>query len=254
MSISMGNAIRWLKVEISEVDVSTPESVAKTDLCDAIDRFISERITVADQVIAASAAEKIRDGDVIMTYAKSSIVQSTLAEAFRQGKKFKVIVVDSRPLFEGKNLARVLADLGVEVQYCLTHGIDHVIKAVTKVFLGAHAMMSNGRLYSRIGTALVAMAAKEVNIPVIVCCESVKFTDRVALDSFVHNEIAPPDELILQGDVATGLEKWREVPNLQLLNLMYDLTPAEYINMVITEYGSLPPSSVPVVYRLSTDT
>lgn len=251
----MGNAIRWLKLEISEVDVSTPETEAKADLCDAIDNFIRERITMADRVIAEKAAEKIRDGEVIITYAKSSIVQKALVEAFRQGKRFKVIVVDSRPLFEGKNLARALADLGLEVQYSLVTGIDHAIKSVTKVFLGAHAMMSNGRLYSRVGTALVAMAAKESHIPVIVCCESIKFTDRIALDSFVHNEVAPADQLVDPLTASSsGLDKWRDVPNLQLLNLMYDLTPAEYIDMVITEYGSLPPSSVPVVHRLSTNT
>ena len=250
----MGNAIRWLKVEISSVDPDTPESKAKADLCDAIDNFIRERITVADQVIATSAAEKIKDGDVILTFAKSSIVQQTLVEAYRRGIKFRVIAVDSRPLFEGKNLARALANLGLEVQYSLTHAISHVIRDATKVFLGAHAMMSNGRLYSRVGTALVAMMAKEADIPVIVCCESVKFTEKVALDSIVMNEVAPPDELVIQGESSSPLSKWRDTSNLQLLNLMYDVTPAEYITMVITEYGSLPPSSVPVVHRLSTNT
>lgn len=250
----MGNAIRWLKVAISAVDPDTPESTAKEDLCDAIDSFIRERITVAGQVIASSATEKIRDGDVILTYAKSSTVQQALLEAFLQGKKFRVIVMDSRPLFEGKNLARALADLGLKVEYSLMHAISHTVKDATKVFLGAHAMMSNGRLYSRAGNAIVAMMANHADIPVIVCCESVKFTDRVALDSIVANEVAPPDELLIQGSGSTELSKWQETPNLQLLNLMYDLTPAEYINMVITEYGSLPPSSVPVVHRLSTDT
>jgi translation initiation factor eIF-2B subunit delta len=250
----MGNAIRWLKVAISAVDPDTPESTAKEDLCDAIDSFIRERITVAGQVIASSATEKIRDGDVILTYAKSSTVQQALLEAFLQGKKFRVIVMDSRPLFEGKNLARALADLGLKVEYSLMHAISHTVKDATKVFLGAHAMMSNGRLYSRAGSAIVAMMANHADIPVIVCCESVKFTDRVALDSIVTNEVAPPDELLIQGSGSTELSKWQETPNLQLLNLMYDLTPAEYINMVITEYGGLPPSSVPVVHRLSTDT
>ena len=247
----MGNAIRWLKLEISSVDITTPESAAKKDLFHAIDNFIRERITIADELIAKKGSEKIRDGDIILTYGKSSIVQRTLAKAFQDGKKFKVIVVDSRPLFEGKNLASSLSQLGLEVQYALINSIDGIVKSATKAFLGAHAMMSNGRLYSRIGSALVAMAAHEAKIPVIVCCESIKFTDRVALDSFVHNEIAPPDELVISG---AGLDGWRDVPNLQVLNLMYDLTPAEYINMVITEYGPLPPSSVPVVHRLSTNT
>lgn len=250
----MGNAIRWLKVEISEVDPDVREMNAKQDLCERIDSFIQERVTVAGQAIAASAADRIQDGDVVLTFAKSSTVDQTIVEALNRGKRFKVIVADSRPLFEGKTSARCLADLGIEVQYCLLAAISHVIKGATKVFLGAHAMTSNGRLYSRCGTALVAMTAKEANVPVVVCCESIKFSDRVALNSIAMNEIAPPDELLSQESDGSSLSKWRDTPILQLLNLMYDLTPAEYVDMVITEYGSLPPSSVPVVYSLSTNT
>jgi translation initiation factor eIF-2B subunit delta len=118
-------------------------------------------------------------------------------------------------------------------------------------------MLSNGRLYARAGTALVALMAHANNVPVIVCCESVKFTDKVALDAIVTNEVAPPDELVETHSpvgLTSPLASWRQQPNLQLLSLMYDVTPAEYISMVVTEYGSLPPSSVPVVYGLSTNT
>ncbi|KAI4125741.1 MAG: hypothetical protein LQ338_004105 [Usnochroma carphineum] len=257
LSVSMGNAIRWLKLLISRIDPDTPEARAKHELCLAIDNFIRERITVAGQAIATSACSKIQDGDVILTFAKSSIVERTLAEAYRQGKKFRVIVVDSRPLHEGRNLARALVNLGLRVQYALTHTLSHVVQDATKVFLGAHAMMSNGRLYSRIGTAIVAMLAKEAAIPVIVLCESIKFTDKVALDSIAINEIAPPEELGFSGTETSeqdSQEKWRDAPYLQPLNLMYDVTPEEYIHVVITEYGSLPPVSVPVVHRLSTNT
>ena len=254
LSVSMGNAIRWLKVKISEVDPDKPEQNAKQDLSEAIDGFIQERITAAGQAIATSATERIQDGDVILTFAKSTTIFQTLEKALHHGKQFKVIVADSRPLFEGKVLARQLVNLGIQVQYCLLHAISHVIKDATKVFLGAHAMTSNGRLYSRCGTALIAMTAKEANLPVIVCCESVKFSDRVALDSIVMNEVAPPDELLGSDDADSPLSQWKDTSNLQLLNLMYDLTPADYINMVITEYGSLPPSSVPVVHGLSMNT
>ena len=34
---------------------------------------------------------------------------------------------------------------------------------------------------------------------------------------------------------------------------MYDVTPAEYVDMVVTEMGSLPPSAVPIVHRMSTN-
>lgn len=246
----MGNAIRWLKLEISKVDIDLPEAEAKKGLCEAIDIFIRERVTYADQVIAQSTAEKIRDGDVILTYAKSSIVQKALVKAHRDGKKFRVIVVDSRPLHEGKHLAAALVGLGMDVKYCLMNGLAHNVQDATKVLLGAHAMLSNGRLFSRIGTALVAMEANEADKPVLVLCETIKFTERVALDSIVHNEIAPADELVVPGG---PLEKWKDVKKLQLCNPMYDVTPAEYIQLIVTESGNVPPTSVPVLHRLGNE-
>ena len=255
LSVAQGNAIRWLKVKISAVDVATPEDRAKSELCIAIDEFIRERIVVADDVIAAHAGERIRDGDTVLTYARSTIVEKTLLKSHEEGRKFKVIVVDSRPLFEGRTLAHNLAHAGIQVQYSLISGLSHVAPNANKAILGAHAVLANGSLYSRVGTAMVALTAKSSQIPVMICCESVKLSERAALDSFVQNELAPEDELVpLKGDEGSEeqpLAKWRDVPGLKLLNLMYDVTPAQLIDLVITEHGNMPPTSVLAVGRMS---
>lgn len=47
------------------------------------------------------------------------------------------------------------------------------------------------------------------------------------------------------------LKGWSQVPSLNLLNLRYDLTPMKYVNLVITEVGMIPPTSVPVLIRES---
>lgn len=57
---------------------------------------------MADQLIVQNGLQKIQDGDVILTYGKSSVVESLLLETKKKGIDFKVIVVDSRPLFEGE--------------------------------------------------------------------------------------------------------------------------------------------------------
>ena len=51
-----------------------------------------------------------------------------------------------------------------------------------------------------------------------------------------------------QGDFLQG---WESIENLQLLNLVYDVTSPELINMVITQLGKIPCTSVPVVLRIS---
>ena len=60
---------------------------------------------------------------------------------------------------------------------------------VTKVMLGAHALLANGYVMSRVGSSQVAMVANVYNVPVLVCCETYKFVERVQTDSFVFNEL-----------------------------------------------------------------
>ncbi|CAG8563340.1 3995_t:CDS:2, partial [Funneliformis mosseae] len=250
MSVGMGNAIRHLKLEISTMDIDLADDDAKRLLCEKIDNFIRDRITFADRVIVDYGLQKIQDDDVILTYARSSVVQALLLEARAKGIRFKVIVVDSRPRLEGKRLLKRLVDAGISCTYAFLHAVGFALKDVSKVFLGAHAFMSNGALYSRVGTAMVAMMAKEKNIPVIVCCETYKFTERVQLDSFVMNEQGNPDEMVNISTTSTPkiglLDGWLHKPDLKLLNLLYDLTPSKYITTVITEIGMIPCTSVPV--------
>ena len=58
-----------------------------------------------------------------------------------------------------------------------------------KVFLGAHAILANGSVMSRAGSAQIALMAKAFNVPVLVACETHKSCERAQTDSIVYNEI-----------------------------------------------------------------
>ncbi|VEL12207.1 unnamed protein product [Protopolystoma xenopodis] len=47
-----------------------------------------------------------------------------------------------------------------------------------------------------------------------------------------------------------NLANWRENPNLRLLHLTYDVLPPGLVTAVVTELGTLPTTSVPVVLRV----
>lgn len=248
LSVGMGNAIRYLKDCVVKIDPSSSEMEAKQLLQEQIDDFIRDRLTAAGTLIAKEAATTIKDGDVILTFAKSSIIQRVLLDAHTAGKKIRVIVVDSKPLNEGRRLAHTLRNAGLEVDYFPIAGICHAITQASKVLLGAHSMHADGRLYSRAGTAMVAMQAADHNLPVHVLCESYKFSEKILVDAFAQNEIAPSEELLEgQEERDVWLEKVKLFPSLNVFNPMYDLTPAEYIDELISEYGKLPPSSVPML-------
>ncbi|KAJ8086307.1 hypothetical protein PM082_005130 [Marasmius tenuissimus] len=247
MSVTMGNAIRQLKLEISGSDIDLPEQDAKDALCRKIDDYIRDRIIYADEVIEDLAVEKIKDGDVILTYARSSIVEKILLRAHRCGKQFSVIVIDSRPLLEGKELLRSLSSLqspsspssqsGIQCTYALLPSLPSLIQDVSMVLVGAHSLHTNGSVYSRAGTAMVAMMAKEHSVPVMVCCETYKFSESVVLDGFGKNELAP-------SKFSPSSPRPDSNPNLEVLNPLYDATPPSCITAVCTEVGLIPPTSI----------
>lgn len=59
-----------------------------------------------------------------------------------------------------------------------------------------------------------------------------------------------PDDLIVTRAGKTHLEHWQDVPSLGLLNLVYDVTPPDFVDLVITDLGMIPCTSVPVVLRV----
>ena len=192
LSIGMGNAIRFLKTRISDLPLTLSESEAKAALCSDIEHFINEKIILADKVIVRHAVTKIRDGDVLLTYGSSCVVEMILLYAHEMGKQFRVVVVDSRPKLEGQALLRRLVAKGLSCTYSHINALSYIMHEVTKVFLGAASVLSNGTVYSRVGTAAVAMVANAFHVPVLICCEAYKFHERVQLDSICFNELGMP--------------------------------------------------------------
>ena len=110
----MGNAFTFLKLAVAALDRDMSLEEVKEVLVETIDAYIHERIDVADEAISKHASSKIVDGDVILTYGCSAVVEVLLFEAAKEKgvDSFRVIVVDSRPLLEGRALVGRLAAQG----------------------------------------------------------------------------------------------------------------------------------------------
>eukprot|EP01125_Pyxidicula_operculata_P012157 TRINITY_DN398_c3_g1_i1.p1 TRINITY_DN398_c3_g1~~TRINITY_DN398_c3_g1_i1.p1 ORF type:complete len:472 (+),score=117.35 TRINITY_DN398_c3_g1_i1:33-1418(+) len=251
LSIGMSNAITSFKTSMKRA-ADNPDLTfeAKREyILEDLVNFRDRKVAAADALIATNGVQKIHDGDVVLTYSSSHVVRQVLKKAYDSKTKFRVVVVDSNPRFEGRTQLEKLSSYGIDCTYVLLSGLSYIMKEVSKVIIGAHALLNNGAVVSRTGTAVVAMMAHAAQVPVMVACETYKFYDRVQLDSICFNEVEDPEDLVA-GDVnETKLQTWRKNNKLKLLNLAYDTTPMEYVSVVVTEMGMIPPTSVPVVIR-----
>lgn len=63
----------------------------------------------------------------------SSLVNHILCEAFEKSRKFRVIVVDSRPRLEGREALRRLVQRGISCTYVLISAVSYILpEAITK--------------------------------------------------------------------------------------------------------------------------
>lgn len=155
----------------------------------------------------------------------------------------------------GRSLLARLQAAGISCTYGLLSSLTVLMQRASVVLVGAASVLGNGALYARSGTALCAKAAHACRVPVIVCCETYKFSEHIRLDGYSLNESAPPTDLLSThpSDTLISRQEWetqqQNGPGLHSLVLLYDITPPQYITMVASEVGLSTPESVGVILR-----
>ena len=234
-AVSLPNGIRYVmrRVNASKGQVSLVEDIRSTAI-EAAEDFIQNTKT-AVQRIGEIGARRIRDGDVVLTHCNSSAAISILKTAWGQGKRFEVLVTETRPRFQGHLTARELASIGIPVTLVLDDAVRFYMQDVDKVLVGADAITANGALVNKIGTSMVALAAHEAKVRVFVAAETYKFSPETMVGELVKIEERDPSEIISEAEL-------KKLGPVRVRNPSFDVTPPEFIDLIITERGIIPPA------------
>lgn len=247
-AIAMDNAIRSVKHKINSIDPATPEAQAKDELRGAINEFVEENIILASSTIATHATSLIHD-DVLLTFGYSALVCDVVEAVVKAGGQVSVVVADYPHPPSGAAMVQRLDKLGIPTYYRLVTDLSHIMSKVTKVVVEAEAVMMNGSVQALCGTASLALAAATHHKPFIVLCQTYKFCNIDLTDSLVVNELGDADSVVscASQEHCGVLADWRETQNLNVVRLVYDVTPAGLVTVLVTEQSVLPTSAVPVI-------
>ncbi|NYT11050.1 MAG: ribose 1,5-bisphosphate isomerase [Methanomassiliicoccales archaeon] len=201
-----------------------------------------ERSNRATEVIGEMGARRLNDGDRILTHCNSSVALSVIKTAFREGKNIEVFATESRPWRQGLITVRELSEEGVPVTLIVDSAVRWIMKDIDIVLVGADTISSNGAVINKIGTSQIALVAHEARVPFVVCAETYKFSPMTLTGKPVEIEERGSEEVARPG----------ELPDtVKVLNPVFDATPPEYIDYIITEIGLIPPSaSYEVIVRM----
>lgn len=191
---------------------------------------------LALETIAHSYKDVLKSKDILMTISASSAVEGLLLEAFKDSLDFKVFVPESRPMYEGRLMAERLANKGVKIILIADHAMFHYLSECSSILIGADRVTPEG-VINKIGTYGLAIAAKELKIPLYCISERMKFIQNV---SPIENLIVyQPEEQIYPIDQAKN-----KPDKLNVKNIYFDFTPMSYISKFLTEDGLMTPKRV----------
>ncbi|MBE8539655.1 ribose 1,5-bisphosphate isomerase [Geoglobus acetivorans] len=234
-AVSLFNAINYVMSYSGENDEEKRESLIRR-----AEEFI-EWVDTAREKIGRTGAKRIVDGSTVMTHCNSSAALSVIKHAFDEGKDIRVIATESRPRHQGYLTTKELADYGIDVTLIVDSAVRYFMKEVDVVVVGADTITVNGALINKIGTSQIALAAKEARVPFMVAAETYKFSPKTLLGELVVIEERDAREVI-GGDLL-------EHPNVTVRNPAFDVTPRDYIDLIITEIGAIPPEMAYIVIR-----
>ena len=214
-------ALAW-----SHCQNGTEPAAAVKDAIDAIE--------VAPEGMAI-AARKVLPGDTVMTYSYSS----TVSELLSRIKPRRAIISEARPLGEGIRLARELRSAGIAVTFITEAQMALFVQEADAVVVGADTILPDGDLINKIGTRLLALAAKDAEVPFYSATETLK--------------VAAPSEPMPFAPEEGRAREITSVRWLEVRNVYYEATPGRLITGYITEEGLIKPSKVGPFARRADD-
>ncbi|MCU0799140.1 MAG: ribose 1,5-bisphosphate isomerase [Candidatus Thermoplasmatota archaeon] len=240
-AVSLRNA---LLMTLSNAELAPDLGSLRAEVMERSSRFVTGSLSAVDR-IARNGKVLIDAGSRVMTHCNSDAALSLIEAAFTDGRVNGVIATESRPWRQGHLTVRRLASKGMPVTLIVDSASNSLMAEVGAVVIGADTITADGHLVNKIGTSMVALAARNAGVPVIVCAETYKFSMWAKKGSDVVIEDRGPEE------VADPLSS-SDLPGVSFLNPVFDITPPDHITHIVTEDGIISPrDAASVIERMA---
>jgi methylthioribose-1-phosphate isomerase len=223
-------------------------------------QLLEEALAIAEEdrqmcrAIGRAGAHLIGEGQGVLTHCNAGglatadygTALAVLFTAAADGRRFHVLVDETRPLLQGSRLtAWELQQRGIEAAIICDNMAGQVMKEgkVQVVVVGADRIAANGDTANKIGTYGVAVLAQAHGIPFYVAAPSSTFDQRVPTGDAIPIEQRDPRE------ITHGFGTQTAPDGISVYNPAFDVTPARLIAAIITERGVIEPVTAENIRR-----
>jgi methylthioribose-1-phosphate isomerase len=197
----------------------------------------------SQRMIAEHGGKLLADNSTVLTHCNAGALATggvwgtalgVIRGAVNQGKTIAVIADETRPYLQGARLtAWELQQDNIPVTLITDSMSGHLMKKgrVQAVVVGSDRIAANGDVANKIGTYMVAVLAKQHNIPFYVAAP----LSTVDLSCPTGEEIPIEERNIRE---VTHVQDIQLAPEgISVNNYAFDVTPNEFVDAIITEKG-----------------
>jgi len=236
-AVSLPNALRYVLRNLEGETVGTLRASA----VDAAESF-RDQLERAQDDLGDIGANRLRDGDVVMTHCHSTDALACVKAAIDDGKHIEAVVKETRPRKQGHITAEQLREWDVPVTMIVDNAGRRYLDEVDHVLVGADSIAADGSVVNKVGTSMLAVSARERGVPVMVAAQTLKLHPDTLTGHTVEIEMRDETE-VLSDDDRDRLGN----PNVE--NPAFDVTPPRYVDAIVTERGQFPPESIVTLMR-----
>lgn len=236
-AVSLPNALRYI---LQRMEGDTVDELQRTVVSAA--REFDDRLDRAQGELGKVGANRLQDGDTVMTHCHSTDALSCIRAALDQGKEITAIVKETRPRNQGHITAEQLLEWDVPVTLIVDSAARRYLDEADHVLVGADSIAADGSVINKIGTSGLAVNARERGVPIMTAAQTIKLHPQTLTGHTVEIEMRDEREVI---DDQTR----HELGDVAVENPAFDVTPPRYMDAIVTESGQFPPESIVTLMR-----
>lgn len=195
--------------------------------------------------IGEIGAELIPDGSTVLTHCNTGALASSgygsalgiIRVAWHRGKKIRVIATETRPLLQGARLTVYeLVREGIPVTLITDNTAGIIIRKglVDLVIVGADRITLDGHVINKVGTYMIALAAKNKGVPFYVAASTRTIDPLKRVEDIIIEERPPEEVKYICGRLIT-------LEDVKVINYAFDVTDPDLVTAIITEKGVVYP-------------
>jgi methylthioribose-1-phosphate isomerase len=205
------------------------------------DAMLAEDIAI-NRALGRHGAPLLAHAEAVLTHCNAGALATAgygtavgvIRAAWESGHRFRVYATETRPYLQGARLtAWELKRLGIPVTLIADSMVGHLLQTVRvgAVVVGTDRTAASGDVANKIGTYQIAVLARRHGVPFYVAAPTPSIDLECARGSDIPIEERDPREITHIGG------KRLAARGIDVFNPAFDVTPAELVSGIITEYG-----------------